>query len=162
MEIHSLQNLTKNGQVYDLYSQVIVNGVNYGVYSFPCTDRHTMRIDLVCFDIYKHTDNIDILCSLNSIYNPLTIQEGDLLFWIEDKDIANVRSNENVLQALIDSVTSANAGKDTKQDTNRLNDTANRTQTEKNKKLTIPPNIVQTTNGNIDFSEGAIILKPNF
>lgn len=161
MEIHSLTNLTKNGQVYNLYSQVIVNGVNYGVYSFPCTDRHTMRIDLVSVDIYNNTDNIDILCALNSIYNPLTIQEGDLLFWIEDKDISNVRSNENVLQALIDSVTTANVGKDTKQDTNRLNDTINRTQTEKNKKLP-PPNIVQSTDGNIDYSEGTIILKPNF
>lgn len=162
MEIHSLQNLTKNGNVYNLYTQVIVNGVSYGVYSFPCTDRHTMRIDLVSFDIYHNTDNIDILCAMNSIFQPLTIQEGDIIFWIEDKDIANVRSNENVLQALIDSVSTANAGKDTKQDTNRINDTANRTQTEKNKKLSIPPNIVQTTTGNIDFTEGAIILKPNF
>lgn len=161
MEIYSLQNLKKNGQVYELYSQAIVNGVAYGVYSFTCTDRHTMRIDLVCFDIYKNTDNIDVLCALNNIFQSLTIQEGDTIFWIEDKDIDNVRSNENVLQALIDSVTAANLGKDTKQDTNRITDTSNRTQTEKNKKLT-PPNIIQTSNGNIDFSEGQIILKPNF
>lgn len=164
MEIKSLQNLTKDGQVYNLHAQVIVDNYSYGIYVFPLTDRHTMRIDLACFDIYHNTDQVDILCALNGIFNPLTIQDGDVLFFIEDKDITNVRNNENVLKALKDSVSNANTGKEPKQDQNRLTDSANRAQTEKNKKApTIsPPNIVQTPNGNIDFSEGAIILKPNF
>lgn len=164
MEIKSLQNLTKDGQVYNLHAQVIVDNYSYGVYAFPLTDRHTMRIDLVCYDIYKNTDQIDILCALNGIFNSLTIQDGDTLFFIEDKDITNVRNNDNVLKALKDSVSTANVGKEQKQDQNRANDTANRTQNEKNKKATSisPPNIVQSPNGNVDFNEGAIILKPNF
>jgi len=162
MEIKSLDQLTKNGQVFDLHSQVIVNDYSYGVYTFPLTDRHTMRIDLACFDMYNNTDNIDIICALNGIFNPLTIQDGDILFFVEEKDISNIRNNDNVLQALKDSVAGANAGKDTKQDVNRINDTANRSQIEKNKKFTLPPNIIQTPSGNVDFSEGAIILKPNF
>lgn len=161
MDIKSLQQLTKNGQVFDLHNQVIVNNYNYGIYIFRLTDRHTMRIDLVSFDIYRNTDNIDVLCAINGIFNPLTIQDGDVLFFVEDKDINNIRSNENTLKALKDSVANANVGKDTKQDQNRVAETGNRTQTEKDKKLTVPPNIVQN-NGNIDFSEGAIILKPNF
>lgn len=161
MEIKSLQQLTRNGQVFDLHSQVIVNNYSYGVYAFPLTDRHTMRIDLVCYDMYNNTDNIDIICALNGIFNPLIIQDGDIIFFIEEKDINNVRNNDNIIQILKDSVASANAGKNTKQDQNRVADTANRTQTEKNKKLSLPPNIVNN-NGNIDFTEGAIILKPNF
>ena len=102
MEIKSLQQLSKNGQLYDLYNQIIVNNYSYGIYMFPLTDRHTMRIDLVCQDIYNNTDNVDILLAINGIFNHLTIQEGDIIFFVEDiKKFYTFRNNINLPELLI-------------------------------------------------------------
>jgi hypothetical protein len=163
MDIQSLDNLKKDSNnLYNLHHQVLINEYNYGVYVFTCTERHNMRIDLISFDIYGNKNNIDVLCAVNGIFNPLTVQNGDNIFFVEERDVNNIRSNEDVLQALVDSITNANNGKETKQDNNRLQETSNRGQIEKEKKLSIPPNIIQSSTGNVDYSEGTIILKPNF
>lgn len=162
MIIKSLDNLKKNSDnTYELYAEVIVNNKPFAVFKFPCTDRHNMRIDLVCYDIYSNTDNIDVLTSVNGIYQPLTIQNGDTIYFVDEKDLENVRSDAAVIAAIIDAVKIANKGKAQKTDSNRTADTANRKETEKSKTF-IPPHITQTDNTNIDYGEGTIILKPNF
>jgi hypothetical protein len=161
MEIKSLQNLKKNGGVYDLYAEIIVNNNPYAVFKFPCTNRHNMRIDLVCYDIYNNTSSIDVLCTVNSILNPLTIQDGDILFYVDEKDLDAVRSDATVIAAIVDAVKSANKGKQQKTDVNKAADDIKRKETEKTKNY-VPPNILQTNNTNIDLGEGTIILKPNF
>lgn len=161
MDIKSLNNLTSNGKVYDLYTQVIVNNNTYGVYPFVCEAKHNMRIDLVCKDMYGNLDNVDLITGINSLYNPLVVQQGDILFFVDENDVDNVRSDTGALNAIMAAVTAANVGKATKNDPNRLADTAGRSQTEKNKTF-IPPNIIQTSTTNVEFGEGTIILKPNF
>ena len=161
MEIKSLQNLKKNGAVFELYAEVVVNNNPFAVFKFPCTTRHNMRMDLVCFDIYNNTAAIDVLCTVNGILNPLTIQDGDVLFYVDEKDLDAVRSDSAVIAAIVDAVKGANKGKQHKTDNNKTADNVTRKEKEKAKSF-VPPNILQSNNTNIDFGEGTIILKPNF
>jgi hypothetical protein len=161
MEIKSLTNLTTNGTVFELYSTVITTNKNYGLYSFVCNERHSMRMDLVCYDIYENTDHIDILCNINSIMNPLTVNDGDIILFVEDSDLDAIRSNQNTFNAFFDALKNANKGKEYKRDQNRSKDVTNRTQTEKDK-IYIPPNIVQSQNSNLSIESGKIVLRPNF
>lgn len=159
MNIKSLNNLQKDGQAFNLYVQVLVNGKAYSVYNFTCVDKHSMRIDLVCFDIYQSTDNIDILTNINGIINPLAIKSGDVLYYVDQDDIEDVRSDEAVFSAILNSVKSANKGKEMKLDKNRQKDVNKRNEIEKAKSY-IPPNIVETSN--VETNNGKIILRPNF
>lgn len=159
MNIKSLNNLQKDGQAFNLCVQVLINGKSYSVYNFPCEDKHSMRIDLVCFDIYQSTDNIDILTNINGIINPLSIKSGDVLYYVDQDDIEDVRSDEAVFTAILNSVKSANKGKEMKQDKNRQKDVNKRNETEKAKSY-VPPNIVETSN--VETNNGKIILRPNF
>ena len=160
MEIQSLTNLAKNGITYDLYSEVIIDNITYGLYQFICTDRHQMRLDLVCYDIYQNQDNVDVLSVINSIINVFTVDIDDIILYVEDKNIDLVRSDASVTAALVAAVASANTGKSNQIDPTRLNDKANQKQLEKAKTL-IPPNIIQQSTGNLQLQPGAIILKPN-
>jgi len=161
MIIKSLENLTLNGNVYDLYAEVVDTSSVVGIYSFTCTERHNMRIDLVCYDIYRNTDSIDIICIINGILNPLTIQQDDIILFVNPDDLTTVRSNATVVNNILDSIKNANKGKQQKADVNRTKDTASRSKSETAKTF-IPPNIVQTSNANVEFAPGVIILKPNF
>jgi len=161
MEIKSLQNLERNGAIFELYAEVIDGDTRIGIYKFPCTERHNMRMDLICYDIYTNTDSIDIICSINGIYNPLVVQNGDIIYFVSPDDLTTVRSSSALIQNIINSVTNANAGKTQKIDNNKINDNINKKNTETNK-IYIPPNILQTQNTNVDYEPGVILLKPNF
>jgi hypothetical protein len=160
MDIKSLENLTKNGKTYELATTVLGKNKNYAIYSFICEPRHNMRIDLVCEDIYNNTDSIDILMTLNGIYNPLVIQDGDEIFFIEDLDLNVVRDDTRLQDAIIEKLKGANKGKQFKTDKNRIKDLSKRTQTEKQKNY-IPPNI-NSNGATVVYENGKITYKPNF
>lgn len=167
MDIKSLDNLKRiDNKTYELYVEVIVGDAKFGVFPFTCQDRHSMRIDNVCQDIYQNLKHIDVILTINSILNPLTINEGDLIFFLDEKDVDNVRSNEAATTAIVDAIKTANKGKQQKADSSRTKDKAANKDREAQKNATsnagIPPNVVQTNNASIDFKEGVIRLKPNF
>ena len=171
MDIKSLQNLKRiNNTTYELYVEVIVGDAKFGVFPFTVQDRHAMRIDNICQDIYNNTNHVDVLMTINGIFNSYTIDIGDTIFFLEEKDIDNVRSNEAATTAIVDAIKNANKGKQQKSDSSRTKDKANSKETEKQKlasaaanaNVAVPPNIAQTNNASIDFKEGVIKLKPNF
>lgn len=159
MNIKSLNNLEKDGQAFNLYIQVLIAKKTYNVFNFICDEKHEMRIDLICMDIYQHMENIDILTNINGIINPLSIKSGDILYYVDDAEAESIRSDENILKTILDSIKSANKGKEMKQDKNRQKDVNKRNETEKTKAY-IPPNIVETSN--VEINNGKIILRPNF
>ncbi len=159
MEIISLNNLAFNGITYNLHVNTIINDLSIPTYSFECTEKHEMRMDLIAFDLYGNTDNIDVLCSLNSIKNIFSIKKYDNIFYVEKDDIDKLRSSDNVTNALIDSIKKANKGKEFKPSKGRDTDVNNRRDTE-NAKNYIPPNITKGTN--FDTSNGSITIGPNF
>lgn len=160
MEINSLNNLKKTDKLYDLYNTVIVNNKSYNIIPFECSDRHEMRIDLIAYDIYGNTNNIDILTIINNILNVFTIQKNDIIFYIEDTDINDLRSDENVTNAIKENIMKANIGKQFKSDKNREVDVNKRREIEEAKHI-VPANILKT-GSNFDTSNGKITLKPNF
>lgn len=161
MEIKSLNQLKKSGQTYDLYTNIIIDNKKYSIFEFPCTERHDMRIDLVCFDIYESMNDVDLLCIINGIINPLSVQNGDLIFFIEAEKLEEVRTNDSILENIVSNLNKLNKGKEHKIDKNRSNDLLKRKQTEINKTF-VPPNILNTSGKNINIKDGKIILKPNF
>lgn len=160
MEIKSLDNLKKdtNG-VFDYITTIISNNNNIQLYSFPLTDRHNGRIDLVALDIYNNIKNIDILVTLNSIINTHTIEEGNIIFYIEDVDVDVVRKNDNIKNDIKEAISKANKGKEQRIDSNRQKDKTNQKNIEK-AKILLPPQI--SKGDNIIVENGKIILKPNF
>ena len=161
MRIKSLENIKKDNNLYDLYTTIISDDKLYTIYKFLCTDRHNMRIDLVCLDIYENIDEVDILCRVNGIINPLTIQSGDIILFIDPDDVVEVRSTDNLMNDILDKIKTANKGKERKIDKNRNKDLKQRKEKEKQKKL-LPPHILDGNRKNISTENGNIKRGPNF
>jgi len=161
MDIKSLEKLKKiDNTLYDLYSSVEINGTNLNIFLFQLSDKHSMRMDLVCYDIYRNTDYIDILTVLNGITNVFAINSGDIIYFLDETDIEKAKSSNTITAQIIDSIKGANTGKSHKQDNNRTKDINTRRQTEKDKQY-IPYNILQATS-NFEQNNGVITIKPNF
>jgi hypothetical protein len=160
MNIKSLNTLklNKDGS-YNLYLEVLNNNP-INLISFICEKRHEMRIDNVCFDIYEKVDYIDVICNINGLINIFDIKENDILYYIEEEDISNIISDDTLLENIKEILSKANKSKDFKLDKNRINDTNNRKNIEKNKKY-LPPNILPENAKNISFENGKIIIKTN-
>lgn len=163
MIIKSLENRKKkkdNKSLYELYTTVLVNDIEYGIFEFSCVDRHNMRLDLVSYDIYENTDKTDILCVINGIINPLTVQSGDNILFIDPDDIDDVRSVDHLMLDILDKIKDANKGKERKIDKNRVSDLRKRKNTEKKKLL--PSNILDKNQKNLRTENGKIKRGPNF
>lgn len=165
MNIKSIETVNKNKrnntEEFNFYVEVMSNNVAYNIFEFTCTERHEMRLDLVCFDIYENTDFIDLLSNLNNMRNVFDVKKGDIILFIDTNDIQNVSSNESTISSIKDQLKTNNKGKSFKIDNNRQKDTANRKQTEKNKSF-VPPNILNSNQSNTTINNGTITLKPNF
>lgn len=160
MEIKSLNKLKKNDNTYDLYHSVIINDIQYNIFEFILERKHIMRIDKVCQDIYDSVDYIDILCKINNIINPLSINENDIIYFIDDTEIDNLQNNDDIISEIKQNLSQLNKGKQFKQDNNRQTDLLKRKQTEQQKQL--PSNLLNSGQTNINKKDGNIILKPNF
>lgn len=164
MRIKSLENRKKkedNKSLYELYTTVIVDDIEYGIFEFLCVDRHSMRLDLISQDIYENTDAQDILCAVNGIINPLTVQSGDNILFIDPDDIDGVRSIDHLLVDILDKIKDSNNGKERKIDKNRISDLRKRKEKEKKKKL-LPSNLLDNGNKNLRTENGKIKRGPNF
>lgn len=176
MQIDSLEKLRRNDDgIYEFYIKQRPNTKAIPFFIFELTDRHDMRIDLVSLDLYESTDFIDVLCNINNILNPLTIQNGDIMFYTDAENIQEIQDSREILNDIKDTINSSNIGKQYKQDKARQNDITKRRQTEKDKKF-IPPNILDVGTENIEIPEDGpdfspkdgqiqknnIIIKPSF
>jgi len=160
MEIKSLTSSKKNSEgLYNLYVNVI-NNINVVLIPFTCTNRHNMRIDLVCYDIYENINYIDMICNINGIMNVFNIKSNDIIYYIEEDDIINMISDDTVMENIRNTIINANKSKDYKLDKNRLNDVINRNTNENNKNY-LPPNILPSNSSNQIIENGKIIFKSN-
>ncbi len=85
MNIKSLQNkktLTdEDGDKYlDLSSQSIKHDIDLKTMAiYYVTEETAMRMDLIALTYYGSTEYIDLICKANAIYNPFSINVGDIL-----------------------------------------------------------------------------------
>lgn len=92
--IKSLENLSRDvnqSNYYDLFVQNYATLNDEVQLRYYIVDRsRQMRLDLVCTDLYGDISNLQLLMFINNIDNPFGIQEDDILFWVETKDIARI------------------------------------------------------------------------
>lgn len=169
MEIKSLYTEEKTDEgIYDINIGSVIVDINVKIKPFPLTDLHTGKPWKVSFDIYANNDNIDIICDMNGIYNPLSMKSGDIIYYVEPDDVPVVRNSKQSTQikAAIEKLKNANKGKQSKNDSSRQKDKALEKQTEKQKQLVKKnnksPNLISNPEGNIKYGEGKITLFPNF
>lgn len=121
MEIYDINKLIKYNDdiLYDITQMTFQydpeNVVTFAEYTVKRGEE--MRIDTVCRSIYKNTDYVDILCSVNNIDNPLNIKEGEVLIYPVMSDIKHLRYSDSDAREDVASV--INSDKNTKIDPNR-------------------------------------------
>lgn len=151
-------------KLYQLEGEFFIEGKIIGIYSFTLTERHSGRPWLISYDVFNgRADLIDLLCSINGIFNPLTVKEGDIIYYSDPNNPDTARSNAGSVKKIIEQLKTNNAGKSKKTDQNRTKDKSVQKQREKDKKSTTPilPNLADQNN-NVQYGEGSITLKPNF
>lgn len=126
MEIFDLNSLKKIKQkrdkdlgqteFYDLTETTFKSRLDIQYNIYYVQKEEEMRPDLICYNIYKSTDYIDILLNVNEIDNPLNIKAGDIIKYPSSKDIELLRvrsESKETIKTLI------NKNKSTRKDENR-------------------------------------------
>ena len=151
-------------KMYELEGDFFIDGKIIGIYSITLEERHAGRPWLVSADVFDgRTDQIDLLCSINGIFNPLTMNEGDVIYYTDPSNPESARASTGSIKKVIAQLKTNNAGKSQKNDNNRAKDKSVQKQRENNKKSTTPilPNLADQ-NQNVQYGDGSITLKPNF
>jgi hypothetical protein len=76
-----------------------------------------MRMDSISFDIYESANELDFLCNLNDIDNPLNVMEGDIVFFTAYGAIDSFRIRQNSTDETRNRL--LNVNKNPKKDKNR-------------------------------------------
>ena len=121
MEIVSLNKLKKNisktnTDLYDLFAVNFIFNISIELLEYIVTQDDEMRIDLVFLNMYKldlssldqYTEDIDVICFINNIDNPLNVKAGStLLYPYNRSDLGEFRyspivddSSENISMQL--------------------------------------------------------------
>lgn len=161
-----LLNTTKKTDdgLYEIHIGNFDENVLYKFYSFIVEEKYEGRPWLISDELYNDTNQVDILCDINGIYNPLLFNRDQIIYYPDKNDLTAIRQaqNSNSISDIVkDFVKSANVGKEYKKDTNRSADKSKEAEIEKQKKF-IPPNIVKSSETNIQYGDGSIVLLPNF
>lgn len=116
-DIDSLKRDAKQDELYDLFVPTFELLTEIQQSPIVVGKEEMMRIDLICHRLYQSIDEVDFLCSLNDIDNPLNIMENDTLFYTAWGAIDSFRIRESdkisTRQSLL------NPNKSTKKDRNR-------------------------------------------
>lgn len=150
MEITQLNNVLRRQDPTDLYNITEISfsypsEFNFRVGSYFVTEFEEMRMDLISNIIYGNTEYVDFLCSLNNIKNPLSVQRGDEIIYVDQDQITQFkvsRINKDDARIII-----SNRRKRHKTDPNR-------TKYLEEKSYSLPPTITKTDYKPIKYSEG--------
>ncbi len=92
---------TKTG-MYDLYLTTYNGDVQ--VFNFKtiiCQRHHACRLDLVASEIYENTKWVGSLSMINDMYNPFSVREGDILFYLPESDLQGLlKVPDNIAQVV--------------------------------------------------------------
>ncbi len=92
---------TKTG-MYDLYLTTFNGDINVlNFKTFVCQRKHAGRLDLVSGDIYNSTKWTGSLGEINDMYNPYSVRDGDIIFYLPESDLQGLlKVPDNVAQAV--------------------------------------------------------------
>lgn len=113
--------------LYDLFITTY-SGRTVQLRAFFLEKKHEMRMDLVSDDIYRSPEYVGTLCQLNSILNPFSVSNGDIIFYCTRDDAESLMRVASELKfARIEELISAgkstltDLSKKAKSDPNRRN-----------------------------------------
>lgn len=114
-DIDSL-NLAGSEVKYDLFEPTY-NSIFREQAPYLVDSSTEMRLDKICWQLYQTINEVDYLCNLNDIDNPLNVMEDDVIFYtnpevIDDSKLRKTYTT-NTREQLI------NSNKSSKKDTNR-------------------------------------------
>lgn len=159
MRLRDLENLTVGEDgLYNLFDYTFVGNETLTLYSFPLTERHEMRPDLVSEDLYGDNSYASVILDINNIKLPLSLKKGTVLIHT-DLDTARKLSKapdmvDNLRTQLI------NSKKRKRSDAARNDFKANENSREASK--TTRPSIMANNKNTITLREGVIKIEPGF
>lgn len=152
----NFQNIEKlergNEGLYNLYTTYFIMNRNVQVYGYRVARGEAMRIDSICYKLYKNTNHQSFILDLNNILNSFNIKEGDLLLYVQEDDIAlfkaPVEDGDKIRQKVINKKLS---------DKKQQIDTARQDYINRRKEVdALPPNIKQNSKSSINVSNGKV------
>ncbi len=156
MDITTLSNLKFNNKtkLYNLYYPNLLYLRTADLYRYEVKRDEEMRIDSVMTSVYSDQysmNDVDIILFINGITNPLSIKEGDILYFPPMAALSSYRyvfniesSGERVREKL------AVPNKTTKKDSNRKKFTDNG--------YSLPPVVLEATKPPVKLEDGKIII----
>jgi hypothetical protein len=151
MKLYDLDKLirdNKQDNLYNLYDPTFKLETGINLRQFVVGPEQVMRIDLVCNEIYKSVNQVDFLCDLNNIDNPLNVKEGDVILYPNFDAISYYRvtiTDNNDARAKL-----LNVNKSTKRDNNR--------QKYVEQNFALPPNVKQVPDASVKIENGQIVI----
>jgi len=121
------------------------------------------RVDLVSDQYFGTTEYVDAICIINNIFNPFSIQEGDLLIIPNLKNPQLFYSRPKTIQKP-DSVQSQyiETNRQSEKDQSRIQRLIQKAKNKKNGvKSPLPPNVLQPGENVKEFAKGKIKLGTN-
>lgn len=143
--------------LYDLSVTTFNGAINtFNINTFLCNRKHNARLDLVCFDIYNTSLYIGTLSELNSILNPFSVKDGDVIFYLPENDLSNLLTVPETISQIVNNVKNdfINSFKQKKPDFVRKNYLSNRTDDK------LPPTILKDNTPQIVLTNNSIKLSP--
>lgn len=106
------------GNLFDIIDPIVIWNDSLNYFPYVVSQEESMRIDLICFNIYNNFNYIDELLTLNNILNPWSIQAGQTIYFIEEDSIQVLQlqtkaDDQKIVRELV------NPNKDTQKDPNR-------------------------------------------
>lgn len=144
--------------LYDMFITTY-SGRTVQLRAFFLEKKHEMRMDLVSYDIYRTPDYVGTLCQLNSILNPFSVNNGDVIFYCSQQDAESLMRVASELKfARIEEL--LNAGKSTLIDLAKKykNDPNRRNFFDKRVEQSLPPTMLSQREQNITADNGFITI----
>lgn len=157
MRIVSLSEVKRpKGGFFDLFVPQIIGITDFTrVQIYEVKKEQDMRLDLVMLDMYNDDpyvlENMDVICSINNLDNPLNVYPGMILYYPppDDFDSYRLRRDESENSSKIKTKLGV-PNKTTKKDPNRKNYVAN--------DYALPPVVLSTPQEPVRLSGGNILI----
>lgn len=109
----------KQNNLYDLINPLVIRRDDLEYYSHYVTAEEEMRPDLICYNLYGRFDYVDEFLTWNNILNPWSIKQGQLVYYLNEDDIASFQFKSSDYKKNDVAETLVNPNKDSKKDPNR-------------------------------------------
>lgn len=113
--IKSFDAAIRDGALYEIGTYTFRDSSSQArLFAFDLTGRHAGRIDLVSFDVFGTTEEVELICDLNGIVNPHKVSTGDVLIVCLPDDAPLFQNRRDETEALREAL--VNPTKATKRD----------------------------------------------